>query len=79
MYVFSPIFSTYRQPFLGVRVTESLYVVKDQPSQRDDHQHDEGDGHEEDRRLADVIVVDGMRLAHVDLHGDASAVVHKPR
>ena len=39
------------QPVLGVNVSETLNVVENEPGQRDEHEHDEGDGDEEDRRL----------------------------
>ena len=41
-------------------VPESLNVVEDEPSQRDEHEHDEGDGHEEHRRL--LLDVEGVVL-----------------
>lgn len=39
-----------------ISIAEPLDVVEDEPGQRDDHQHDKGDGHEDDRRPAHVLL-----------------------
>lgn len=70
---------THRESFLGVSVTEALYVVKDEPSERDDHEHNEGDGHEEHRCLVDAGVLRDLVSSHGDLHVHTSAVIHQSR
>lgn len=42
--------STYGKPIFCMEVTETLHVVEYQPSQRNDHQHNERDRDKEDRR-----------------------------
>lgn len=39
-----------------VGISEPLDVVEDEPGQRDDHQHDEGDGHKDHRGPAHVLL-----------------------
>lgn len=48
-------------------IAESLDIVEDEPGQRDDHQDDEGDRDEEDRRLGERPKGVGRRVA-VPLH-----------
>lgn len=37
---------TYLVPVSSVGISKPLDVVEDKPGERDDHQHNEGDGHE---------------------------------
>ncbi len=50
-----------------VGVAEALDVVEDQPGQRDDHQHDEGDGDEHHGGAADGFLQ--VTCADGDVHG----------
>lgn len=62
------VFVVYLVPVPGVGVSEPLDVVEDEPGERDDHQHDEGDGHEHHRRPADVLLQ--VPRPDGDRHGD---------
>lgn len=46
----------YLIPVSSICISESLNVVEDKPGKRNDHQHDEGDGHKHHRRPADILL-----------------------
>ena len=58
-------------------VSEPLNVVEDEPRQRYDHEHDEGDGDKEYAGLVDTGVVGRHPSAQRDVHHDPGSVVHE--
>lgn len=54
MIIVKTVNSTYRKAILSVYISEALDVVEDEPRQRDHHQHDERDRHEQHRSSAKV-------------------------
>lgn len=67
----------YLVPVPCVGVSEPLDVVEDEPGERDDHQHDEGDGHEHHRRPADVLLQ--VPRPDGDRHGDRHVALQQRR
>lgn len=49
-------------------ISETLDVIEDKPRKRNDHEYDEGDRYEEDRRLVDVVVGQMLLPTERDLH-----------
>lgn len=45
---------TYRESFFGMSISEALNVIKDKPSQGNDHQNHKGDGNKHHRGLANI-------------------------
>lgn len=50
-----------------MRVSQSLDIVEDEPSERDHHQNDERDRDEENRRFVDVVVRQLLQSAERDV------------
>lgn len=48
--------SAYLISVSSVSISESLNVVEDKPGKRNDHQHDEGDGHKHHGCPADILL-----------------------
>ena len=59
-------------------IPEPLYVIKDKPGQRYDHQYDEGDRHKENRGSVHHPGTDWLLVPHTDVHVHLSAVIHQP-
>lgn len=72
-----PSLRAYLVAVAGVGISEPLDVVEDEPGERDDHQHDEGDGHEHHRRPAHVLLQ--VPRADGDRHGDRHVALQQRR
>lgn len=66
---------TYLISVSSVSISESLNVVEDKPGKRNDHQHDEGDGHKHHRRPADILLQ--VTCANGNNHGYCHIVLQE--